>query len=272
MSYQFIKGRYYRMPTHFGPTPGPRQIPEGKPNNPRQSPHRRVSAVAARTTAEALGRLLPPGFELADEPVISVEYEELTQIDWLAGRGYNTLGVKFAAKYSGQTEQPVGNFLAILWENLADPILSGREELGFSKLYCELPEPAILNGAYSFTAGWLGHRFFEMKIDDLKDVDETAQTPGRPSLHYKYMPRTGTRDEPDVAYVTLNPPENPYVTVKKKMVGSGRFAFTRSSWEQLPTLYHVVNAFADLPIQAFLGATITWSVGGKDLSDQRIVR
>ena len=28
MSYQFEAGRIYRMPTHFGPAPGPRQMPD----------------------------------------------------------------------------------------------------------------------------------------------------------------------------------------------------------------------------------------------------
>ena len=27
MSYRFEAGRIYRMPTHFGPAPGPRQVP-----------------------------------------------------------------------------------------------------------------------------------------------------------------------------------------------------------------------------------------------------
>ena len=34
----------------------------------------------------------------------------------------------------------------------------------------------------------------------------------------------------------------------------------------------IVNAFADLDIVEFRGATLSKSVGGKDLSDQRIIR
>ena len=40
----------------------------------------------------------------------------------------------------------------------------------------------------------------------------------------------------------------------------------------MPTQYQIVNAFAGLEVKEYRGGTITRSVGGKDLSDQRILR
>ena len=40
MSYQFEAGRIYRMPTHFGPAPGPRQMPDDVVGDPKRSPQR----------------------------------------------------------------------------------------------------------------------------------------------------------------------------------------------------------------------------------------
>ena len=54
--------------------------------------------------------------------------------------------------------------------------------------------------------------------------------------------------------------------------GEGTVEFHRARWEDMPTQYTIVNAFADLEIKKFLGASITKTVGGKDLSDQRILR
>ena len=51
MTYQFEAGRIYRMPTHFGPAPGPRQIPDDIGADPKRSP-RRLS-VAARFLTDA---------------------------------------------------------------------------------------------------------------------------------------------------------------------------------------------------------------------------
>ena len=57
----------------------------------------------------------------------------MKEIEWLAGRGYNTLGVSFPAVFEGEVDRATGSLLTVLWENLTDPILTGREELGFSK-------------------------------------------------------------------------------------------------------------------------------------------
>ena len=40
----------------------------------------------------------------------------------------------------------------------------------------------------------------------------------------------------------------------------------------MPTQYNIVNALAALPIRAYRGASLTKTIGGKDISDQRILR
>ena len=40
----------------------------------------------------------------------------------------------------------------------------------------------------------------------------------------------------------------------------------------MPTQYNIVNAFAALPIVEYRDASVTQSVGAKDLSDQRMLR
>ena len=94
----------------------------------------------------------------------------MTEIEWLAGRGYNTLGVSFPAIFNGERDRAKGGFLTVLWENLCDPILTGREQLGFSKIYCELPEPTVLRGETHFIASWLGLKFLDMKLTNMKPV------------------------------------------------------------------------------------------------------
>jgi hypothetical protein len=271
MSYDFLRGRRYRMPTHFGPFPGPRQIPEGKPNDPRRSPTRWVTAVTARTSREALSDLVPPAFEVDADPVIVVEHEELSDVDWLAGRGYSTLGVRCPVTYHGAGGEVRGNLLLVLWENLADPIISGREELGFSKLYCELPPGEVAAGSRRCLASWLGTRFFEMGVSDLQPAP-LRPAAGRDTLHYKYMPRTGEIGAADAAYVTATPAANSLRTVVSHHAGNGSFAFRHCTWEELPTLSHIVNRLAEIPLQGIVSASVTLTRGGKDLSDQRIVR
>ncbi len=159
MSYRFEAGRIYRMPTHFGPAPGPRQPPDGVARDPKRS-HRRLSVAASfLTDAALLERHLPEGFALAGEPVVTVEFHYMTEIDWLAGRGYTMIDVSWPATFTGRHDKAAGRFLAVVWENLADPIITGRGEIGHPKLYAEIAEPRVWDGAQVCTAGWMGFRF-----------------------------------------------------------------------------------------------------------------
>jgi hypothetical protein len=143
MSYRFEAGRIYRMPTHFGPAPGPRQLPDDVAPDPKRKPRRLSVAASFLTDAARLERHLPEGFALAGEPVVTVEFHYLTGIDWLAGRGYTMIDVSWPATFTGQNDKASGRFLAVIWENLADPIITGRGEIGHPKLYAETLAEAI---------------------------------------------------------------------------------------------------------------------------------
>ncbi|MXY81048.1 MAG: hypothetical protein F4Y91_02975, partial [Gemmatimonadetes bacterium] len=170
MAYQFQPGVMYLMPTHFGPMTGPRRGPDGKGYACIDTPKNTSYSVSFLTNAEQLEELLPEGFLLHGEPVVTVYQTHLKEIEWLAGRGYNMMGVTFPATYTGKRDRAMGPFLTVLWENMTEPILTGREQLGFSKIYCELPDPAVCLGETHVTAHWQGFRFLDMKLTNMREV------------------------------------------------------------------------------------------------------
>ncbi|MDE2869705.1 MAG: acetoacetate decarboxylase family protein [Chloroflexota bacterium] len=281
MPYKLKPKTMYMMPTHFGPMSGPRQGPGGEMGafsvDQRKT---RAYAVSFLTEQEQLEALLPPGFEAVGAPVVTVTHTHMTEIDWLAGRGYSTLGVTFQARYNGSRDRATGPLLLVLWENLTDPILTGREQLGFSKIYCELPEPVIHGGETQCTASWLGFRFMDMRLTNMAEVDAPAGAAAaensdggelQGTLHYKYVPKTGEWGEADAEYAVLSPLNAP-VSEPKRWQGEGSVRFHRARWEDLPTQHMIVNALQELEVKECRGATITHSVGGRDLIDQRILR
>ncbi len=278
MPYRFLPNRMYRMPTHFGPRTGPRQGPDGEKFKCKDTPKTTSIAVNFLTNPEQLEALLPGRFALAGEPVVTVAASYMTEIEWLAGRGYNVLGVSFPATFKGERDHVTGNFLTVLWENLTDPIITGREELGFSKISCELPEPTVLRGVRHVIASWLGFEFLDMKVNNLRQqsaeeiasLAETETSDGM--LHYKYIPKTGEWGTAEVAYACLTPAATPNTVVKERWVGEGTVQFHQARWEDMPTQYNIVNTFHDLEIREYRGAMVSKTVGGKDLSDQRILR
>ena len=282
MPYTLDPNGMYRMPTHFGVTCGPRYGPDGRKFECKDNPKSTSISVSFLTNAAQLEEFLPDVFELTGEPVVTVSASYMTEIEWLAGRGYAVLGVSFPAAFNGKGDRARGGFLTVLWENLTDPIITGREELGFSKIYCDLPDPIALRGETHAIASWMGFKFLDIKLFNMAEVvlEAPSGAPAEPkaddvlrgTLHYKYMPRTGEWGTADVAYPVLTPDGGGNGVTKELWKGEGTVEFHKAGWEDLPTQYHIVNAFQELEIREYRGANMSKGVGGKDIGDQRILR
>jgi len=197
----------------------------------------------------------------------------MTDIDWLAGRGYTMIHVWWPVIFKGEQDQVVGRFLAVMWENLADPIITGRGEIGQPKLFAEIPELRIVDGTYHCEASWLGFRFLELQVTEL--IEPASETSPRAemegTLMLKYVPRTGAWGEADICQVSFTPDLTPNLTVEFRKEAEGSVIFHRAAWRDLPTMYHVVNALAGLPVLSSRGASITTTRGGKSYLDQKIL-
>jgi len=261
----------YRMPVGFGPSLGPRQGPDGKKFNGDESRCTSV-AVTFRTDRDRMAAILPDGFEPAEDPRVRVQTNFNTDFGWLAGRGYNFAEVVLSAVYHGEEETVAGDFVAVMWESMADPIISGREELGLPKLFADIPDLRQEDGATRMTASWEGFEFLDLKLDGLdlppwpSDLEAGAEVVNLslggadspvPRLYYKYLPRTANLEEADAAYVTMTPPGNYGMKVLETWNGEGSVNFNRARWEDLPTFAQVVNGLAELEIKEYVGASMS---------------
>ena len=274
MTYQLIPGKLYRMPVVFGPTCGPRQVPEDVVIDDATTHRRTTITLTCSAPPERLEAMIPPRFVLRGPPLLIVELSLMTGIDWLGGRGYNMLGIKIPVTFRGEESTVGGHFLAVLWESLADPILSGRDELGFAKVYAEIPEPVRYQGSHRYSASWLGFNFFDLELDRISSVAHApAPDPEhRGVLHWKYVPRTGVPGEADVSCITFTPAANPAMKVLSRSTGRAKAAFRRARWQDLPTMFQIVNALSEFDLSQPVNCSIVESIGNKDLSDQRVLR
>lgn len=268
---KFITNERYRMPVFFGPSCSPRRGPDNSRFDYASSP-RTVATVNFLTEAKFLEDLLPPGFSLVGDPIVSVDHFMLQDVPWLAGRGYNALGVRFPARYKGKKDQAQGPLLLILWENLTDAILTGRDELGYSKLFADLPAPSVFGENREYTASWEGHQFFRMKLSNLHANEPTPSTPNDGILHYRYIPKVNNVGEHDIAQAVLTPSGGFTQTTEEFLKGDGHVEFLPTTWEQMPAQYHIINALAALPQLEFRDATVAKQHGAKELSDVRALR
>lgn len=274
-------GSRYRMPVMFGPAPGPRQHPDGRMWTVEEAG--RMTAqwmkISYRTDPAKLEKLLPAGFSLRGDPILSVSCAWFKNLYWLAGRGYGILSVDFPVTYQGKAERHDGALCPVIWEGSPDAIMTGREELGFPKMFANFDDIAWDESAGRATcsASWYDHAFFDIELTDLvEEQNPEKKLPGSgggAQMYYKYMPRTsiGGREGADIAYVTttaavpgsggsasnINFDEFEF----RRWTGKGSLNWNRATWEQLPLSFHVVNGIADLDIIEYVDAEMVHFTG-----------
>ena len=250
--FKFDPSASYVMPAHFGP----------RPRSPKSSGwYRDVSMmiVPFLTDREALSAYLPEQFEVAESAVVTVTYACNKNVDWLAGHGYNLIGVNAEVVFRGERETLEGTYTLVMWENLADPILTGRELQGIPKIYADIQDHNVIDGDWHASASHFGHKIVDMSVTGLREpsreeIDAYAQhSEGRDNpMALRYMPGIsgfGT----SINEATTFPSQT---TLSQTLVGEGRIDWQQLSWEQNPTQCHIVNALAKLPVVAYLPALV----------------
>lgn len=242
----------YMMPAHFG----------SRPLSPKASGwYRDVTSmtVAFLTDRERLAAYLPEPWEVAEDAVVTVTYACNRDVDWLAGHGYNLVAVSAAAVFKGERETLVGSYCLVMWENLTDPILTGRELQGIPKIYADIQDHSVIAGAWHTNASHFGHKILDMNINNLREptAEETAlaekASAGRDNpMAWRYFPATGGFGQ-GLSAPTTFPSEN---VISQAWVGDGRVDWQQLTWEQNPTQFHIVNALAEFPVLAWLPALV----------------
>jgi acetoacetate decarboxylase len=285
------KGLLWRMPTAFGPMPGPRQDFYGRPRDGSKAKFTTAS-VKFKSSRTVLENLFPSDklkFAVADTVAhATFAVTQLENLAWLGGRGYSHFGLYIhGVQYTKDNGDTVaGTYLPLLFENLADPILSGREELGFPKLYCELDVKKD-SQSLNLNAGWMASKFCSLTLSDLKehnaaDSEQPAQANKEEGLFvHKYVPATGSfgsteRGQADVEYMTFLPNDEGEHAVEKKVektlkAASADLRFDALDWKALPTLHHIVGRLKEIPVYEVVEAKVIEGSGVGDVNAARRV-
>lgn len=277
------------MPIVFGPGGTPRETKEGgrfiyeQPTGTIVYSHK----IVYETNASKLEKLLPNHFSLIN-PYIILSFNQLRNVAWLAGNGYDLIQVEIPACFNGDDDNVNGTFVPVVWENHADPILTGREQLGWSKIYADMDTPKEHGGIIRGSASSWGFKFLDVKLDlnrQAQDPNEFEQivtnSNSQGMMHLKYFPKTGGDfDQTDVEYVTLSPAkwaapdgfDMSSIPLPEKTLCWGEASWYYPEWEQMPTQAHIVQKLYDLEIKRFVGGCKTILHAVNDRRDQRILK
>ncbi|WWC64315.1 uncharacterized protein I303_106925 [Kwoniella dejecticola CBS 10117] len=261
--------QFHRVPVGFGPAPSPRQAPNGKPfPNWKEDSYMQLTGVVLNVERAELQAILPEGYEIdpdVAQPTIVFELMGLRALPWLAGRGYNTWGV-YANDVICRRVTPTikASYLLVLFESFTDPITTGREELGFCKLWAEIPDAKLVDGNLLHTASWFGTEFLRLEIPQLsfKPIDQAPGFGVRPYtmpsvqglLHHRYVPAVGDPGKHDASYAThmpglgTNKPNIEKFATTLAPLSETKLTITSHPFESLPTLWTVVDGLAALKL------------------------
>ena len=265
-----------RMPALLGLASGPRNMPRSHAHLTYAGDIVQVT-VHALTDAAMLSQYIPPRCRLAGEPILSVSFIQLTNLGWLAGRGYNFITVSTPVIFEGCSETVRGDFNLCLWENKADPIITGRDEIGMPKLFADIPDPREREGRWECSASWEGFPFLRLDLDTSTGEGSTPSPGGHGStgvyILHRYHARPGEWDQVDIDDIVVSHRgEAPPTEVLELRSGVGSFAFRPARWEDMPTQYTYVTALAELPLLEFRGGQFVRAKGISDLRAFRVVK
>jgi len=232
-----------------------------------------MRGAVVKAEAAALRAMLPPGFVLAGAAELTFVFTYMTNIAWLGGRGYNTLSVTMDTLYSGPGGPARGPLMLVLWENMCDPIITGREQLGIAKIPCELPEPTVSGTSIRCDAAWCGFKFLELTIDDIVDGAPPAPLDPEPGerggvAHLRYLPRIGLTGGAAVAEAVLTPNSETGTDIIRTQIGRGSISISQTRWEDMPTQVHIIEALREAITGEVVSTFLIDAVGAGDLGGQ----
>lgn len=281
---------YSRMPKVFGPMPGPRQSHEGVPRSGVDQTFTTAS-IKIKTSRTVLENLFPPteGSWRFKSPgtvaYCSFSQTTLDKMKWLGESGYNHLGLYIHGveyiKPSGETVS--GTYMPILFENLADPIISGREELGMPKLYSAIDIERD-STSYHIRASWKGMTWGRFELNALQQSSELNGASGKIAgdttddgiLVHRYVPAVGRdlKGKADADYVVFDPfdeAEPKPQPQKTFTAANASLSLNARDWSALPTLHHIIDRLAEIPVYEVVSAKVVEGTGVPDVSSARRV-
>ncbi|KAH8815293.1 hypothetical protein F5884DRAFT_663124 [Xylogone sp. PMI_703] len=276
--------RGQRQPLVFGPLVGPRQ--DGRGHSHTDSLQTSVvtkATITFKTSASLVQNLLPNDNYSIDGPpgtaaVASFSLEMMDKLAWLGGGGYDIFALYIHNVNYKQADGKMrtGTYCPIMIENLADPIITGREELGVPKMFSDI-EISKDESSYAARVSWRGYEWARMRWKNLRKCNNTSITPDGSAkseglLVHKFIPATGDpeycRSDADYAVLIPYQPELSRTLAKFSADPKDTQIIINSPDEQkLPTLWPVVTRLAEIPIFEVIEANVVQIQGIPDLSN-----
>jgi acetoacetate decarboxylase len=232
----------YDMPIAFGPSTVP---------DKSEVPSADVAIISFVTEAEPLRQIMPPGIELAGEPIVSVSCINYRGVDYLGGRDYQEVVISLPARFEERAGPIAGGYAPIMWVSDVGALMAGREYMGFPKLMGNF-ESSSDETTRRFRVSEYDSPLIEGRCFDLKPMteDQVARVQAGSqevrTFGWKHIP--GVDGSVDLAYPLVNVMRWNY---SEAWTGKGEVLFRSPDSAAAPFSCRVAAFFANLPVKEF---------------------
>jgi hypothetical protein len=247
-------GRRYDMPVVFGPSEIGAQASYGEI---------RSIAHSFLTEPSALEPLIPYHFKLAQPARVTVVGRMHFDVNWLAGRPYQSVRVSANVEARDGDRVINGPYGLVVWESDAHAVIAGREYLGISKIVGEIPAHESGPDLAAFECYEYGTRLLRVEVSQITPAgDDAVAELNRGgegiTLCWKFIPGPGGTVDADYPVKMVSRPN-----ATAAWTGVSSIAFDQPTWEQCPISARIIKTLAALPVVEVLPATMTVSKGSR---------
>jgi acetoacetate decarboxylase len=105
---------------------------QGKPPNGIYREFQCLS-IQYETDTDAIQALLPDCYQPTENPLVTAMFGYYDGVDFMAGRGYRIASFMVAARFDGEKDHIEGDYVLVMYEDDAFPIMTGHALQGIHK-------------------------------------------------------------------------------------------------------------------------------------------
>ncbi len=234
-------------------------------------PDNLIISVSYLSEIDALTAMLPPGFRVDGDPMVSFVYRHSRDVAWTVGGVLNLVGVSMPAVFEGRVDRGKGTYWPALWENDTMAVVLGREIFGVPKLYAEIAGPVRVNDTWRARMSEAGGALIEIEIAKLSPIKGQALEGIRRKaqrahvLGWKHIPTPDARGV-ELEYATYYHSPN---EIEQAWAGEGAVTLHATDAEVNIWSHHVMETLRAIPLRQCLGAMMLRGSGEHRLSRGR---
>ena len=188
----------------------------------------------------------------------------------MSGGAYRLIQAGAPVRYTGSGGPLKGEYVLVIWENKACPIIGGREEDGMPKIFADIAQERHSGDNWFTAASYESNTFLRLNFIKKREFQENEirlinEDPLINYFGWRYIPELGKAGAA-LSHPTLYPQE---MRVCKAWEGEGNIEWLKFDPEMNMLQYRIISEMSRLPILKYIRAMMLKGSARLNVGDSR---